>query len=460
MTQLITPLSGCMLGNGFGVAPANRCHKSIAVVAHWRLYSILGVLSYFALGPIGQAVSPPPGGGYPGYNTAVGQNALFSLTTGVWNTALGGYTLYSDTTGAGNTAVGLNALRRDVSGNLNTAVGLNALSANTDGDNNCAFGVNALVANTTGYNNNAFGFGALALNTTGGTNCAFGDHALTHHQTGSGNNAFGLEALFRHENGQSNNAFGATALASNVNGNNNTAAGDRALENCTGNSNTALGHLAGFNATSGSGNVYIGYAMLGFAGENNHTYIRNINSTTLSGDFVTVDLFTGLLGHATSSRRYKEQIRPLGAASEAIYRLQPVSFRYKRQIDPIQSLEYGLVAEDVAKVDPNLAIRNGQDEIESVRHTAVTTMLLSEFLKTHNTVQDRARKLRDQENIISQLEATLARHQAALEQEQKSFQSELAEQARRIQGLASDLQKLVDQIERNPPPLQVVAADH
>jgi hypothetical protein len=165
MNQLMTSLS----------ASAKIDHKRLFSIPHWPLRSSLFALGYFAFASLAQAVMPPPGGGYPGFNTAVGQNALFSLTTGMWNTALGGYTIYSETTGNGNTAVGLNALRYSVDGNYNTAVGLNALYSHF-GDSTCAFGLNALFANSVGAND-AFGWSALASNTSSGNNCAFGYRA-------------------------------------------------------------------------------------------------------------------------------------------------------------------------------------------------------------------------------------------------------------------------------------------
>jgi trimeric autotransporter adhesin len=440
-------------------------HKSLCRVLRWRSHFVLVALIYFALPLICQAVNPPPGGGYPGFNTAVGQSALFSLTTGVWNTAIGGYTLFKDTTGSGNTAVGLGALGLNVSGNFNTAVGLGALFSNngdptaSEASNNCAFGAYALFANTTGYHNNAFGSSALALNTTGANNNAFGYQALVHHVSGSGNNAFGMWALCEDESGQGNNAFGFGALTANISGSGNTAAGDNALEHYSGNSNTALGSRAGWLATSGSGNVYIGSGTDGVAGESNHTYIRNINTAMVSGDAVTIDLFTGLLGHASSSRRYKEEVKPIGNDSEAIYRLRPVSFRYKKEINPGQSLEYGLIAEDVAEVNPNLAIRDGENRVESVRYNAVSAMLLNEFLKEHNTVQDRVGKMQEQENAIRQLEANAARQEAAIALEHKRLRSKLAERARQIEALASGLQEVVAEVETSRLTPQAAATD-
>ena len=145
----------------------------------------------------------------------------------------------------------------------------------------------------------------------------------------------------------------------------NTAIGREALLNTTGNDNVAVRTGAGMSQDTGSGNVYIGSGIGGVAGESNHTYVRNIDATTVSGggtDTVTVNLATGLLGHLSSSRRYKEEIQPMDDASETLYRLKPVTFRYKKEIDASQVLDYGLVAEDVAEVDADLVVRdkNGQ----------------------------------------------------------------------------------------------------
>jgi len=243
----------------------------------------------------------------------------------------------------------------------------------------------------------------------------------------------------------------------NTTGGSNTAYGDLALyNNTTGTSNVALGSAAGFNATTGNGNVYIGQGMEGFADESDHTYIRNINTTSVGGggsDFVTVDLATGLLGHASSSRRYKEEIKPMDDASEALFALKPVTFRYKKEIDKSQSVQYGLVAEDVAQVDPDLAIRDAKGQIENVRYSAVNAMLLNEFLKEHKRVQE-------QQATIAELKSTVAQQrkdfETAAAQQQESFQSKFAEQERQIQALASGLQKVSTQIALSKSPPQVV----
>src|SRR4029077_12753350 len=181
-----------------------------------------------------------------------------------------------------------------------------------------------------------------------------------------------------------------------------------------------------------SNNIYIGEAE-GFAGEENHTYIRNINTTSLNGgnvDSVTVNLLTGLLGHASSSRRYKEDIKPMDKESEVLFALKPVSYRYKKDIDKTQSLDYGLIAEDVAEVDPNLAIRDGKGQIENVRYNAIDAMLLNEFLKEHRKVEAQESKIQKQETTISELKSIVA-------QQREGLELELAEQRQAIKVLTA-----------------------
>jgi Chaperone of endosialidase len=183
--------------------------------------------------------------------------------------------------------------------------------------------------------------------------------------------------------GDFNTALGNNAMTRHANGDRNTAVGIAALGLLTGgDKNTAIGSVAGSAATTGSRNVYIGADVAGADGETDHTYIRNINNTSVSGggtNAVTVNLTSGLLGHLSSSRRHKEHIQPMNNASETLYQLKPVTYRYKKEIDVTQSLDYGLVAEDVATVDPNLVACNRDGQIETVRYTAVNAMLLNEF---------------------------------------------------------------------------------
>ena len=366
------------------------------------------LLTCFALSHAAQAVSPPPDGGYPGGNTAEGQNALLSLTNGVHNTAVGFLSLKSNTTAGFNTAVGSGTLLANIADG-NTATGTFALLSNTSGSSNTANGAVALFSNTEGNFNNAVGVQALYRTTTG-----------------SDNNALGVSALFSNTTGSRNNAFGGGALANLV----------------SGDANTAVGAFAGSSLTTGNGNVYIGGSTFGQTTESDHTYIRNINTTSVSGmgtDSMTVNLATGLLGHLSSSRRFKEDIKPMENASETLYRLKPVTYHYKKEIDPTQSLDYGLVAEDVAKVDPNLANQNRDGQIESVRYNAVNAMLLNEFLKEHRKVQAQQRKIHEQEATIAELSKGL-----------QSVVVHLTEQDLKIQ-------KVSERLKLKSPPAQTIA---
>ena len=246
--------------------------------------------------------------------------------------------------------------------------------------------------------------------------------------------------MLSNTSGSSNVAMGAQSLKFNTTGSFNVAIGESALlANRTGTHNTAIGVFAGENQTTGSNNVYIGANIVGFDGEENHTYIRNINTTSVNGgsaDSVTIDLINGgLLGHASSSRRYKEDIKPMDKESEVLFGLKPVSYRYKKDIDKTQSLDYGLIAEDVAKVDPNLAIRDGKGQIENVRYNAIDAMLLNEFLKEHRKVEAQESKIQKQETTISELKSIVA-------QQRKGFESELAEQRQAIRVITAGLEKV------------------
>src|SRR6266496_1359615 len=263
---------------------------------------LVALACIIGLVPNAQAVSPPPDGGYPGNNTAEGDNALFSLTTGTHNTAIGFNALYSNTSGSGNTAIGAGALQSNATGVQNTANGYKAL-----------------FSNTTGINNTAEGFEALYYN--------------------------------------------------------------------TGSDNLGLGSNAGLNLTTGSGNVCIGQGVLGVAGESNTTRIRNVYASVASGRAVYVNS-DNKIGTLVSSRRFKDEIKSMDKASKAILALKPVTFHYKKEIDPNGSIMFGLIAEEVEQVDPDLVTRNDKGEAEAVRYEAVNAMLLNEFLKEHRRVQE------------------------------------------------------------------------
>jgi hypothetical protein len=349
-----------------------------------------------------QAVSPPPDGGYPGGNTAEGQAALLSLSTGGFNTAVGFLSLRTDTVGAFNTAIGAGALVANTADN-NTATGTAALFSNTTGTANTANGTLALFTNTTGNSNTANGLQALFGNTTGSFNTAIGLHALISNTTGSDNNAIGAAALFGNTIGSDNTATGDLALSANTTGGSNTAIGAQALlSNTTGHDNTAIGAAALSNNTTGVANIALGglaggsvttannVICIGNGGANvsGGCFIGNIRGvTTGNADAIPVliDSF-GQLGTASSARRYKTDIKPIDKASESILALKPVSFRYKVHRD--STPQFGLIAEDVAEVDPDLVIYDADGKPYTVRYDAVNAMLLNEFLKEHSTVEE------------------------------------------------------------------------
>ena len=318
-----------------------------------------------------------------------------------------------------NTAEGFRALQHQTANTFKTAVGWVSLFAQTTATAVTGCGAGTLVLNTAD-NNSAFGAAALEFNTAGTGNVAVGSFAMLHNSMGNDNTAVGFTAMENAAGGGVlfNTAVGFQALQSTT-ANANVAVGDLTLDaDTSGNFNTAIGAAAGHLQTNGSGNVYIGQGMEGVAGENGHTYIKNINTTTVTGagtDFINVNLATGLLGHNSSSRRYKEDIKPMDNSSETLYRLNPVTYRFKKEIDPSQSLEYGLVAEDVAQVDPNLAIRDGKGQIESVRYTAINAMLLNEFLKAHKKIEQQQASIAELKNEVQTMVAQLKEQAAQIQ---------------------------------------------
>jgi hypothetical protein len=419
--------------------------------------------------PKARAVNPPPDGCYSNFTTAEGCDALNSLTTGAGNTAVGWRSLFLNSTGSFNTGVGVGALVLN-DADSNTAIGAAALLLNTTGtqntatgtaalvnnaaDDNTATGAFALTANTTGGTletsvvgfdlgpNTAVGSGALEMNVDSSANTAVGYNALHNQVTGivllgdphlAANTAVGFEALVNLTGTASggsnaiNTALGYQALADLTDGQANVAVGGLAGTGLpdssgltAGDANTFVGYSAGDGLTSGSFNVFIGFFQgPASATESNHTYIRNINNTSVSGggtDTVTIDLTTGLLGHLSSSRRYKEDINPMDKASETLYRLKPATYRYKKEIDKTQSLAFGLIAEEVAEVNPGLVAHNAQGQPESVHYEMVNAMLLNEFLKEHRAFVEEQRKVEKLESTVADLIATV-KEQAAQIQE-------------------------------------------
>src|SRR5438874_1234695 len=315
--------------------------KSIACSPWRRGYLlIVAALCCFGLAPAVQAVNPPPDGGYPGDNTAEGQNALFSLTTGTANTATGFKALFSNTTGSNNTAIGSFALQNYATADLNTAYGWAALRFNTTGQSNIALGA------------------------------AAGGRFLT---TGSNN-----------------------------------------IDISTGN-----GGVAGESNTIRFGTV----------GTHANTFIAGISGVTVAGGVGVIINSSGHLGTVVSSERFKDEIKPMDKASEAILALKPVTFRYKHDLDPEGIPQFGLVAEEVAKVNPALVARDAEGEVYTVRYEAVNAMLLNEFLKEHRRGEEQDRKIQDQETTIAELRS-----------EMKTLATTVNEQASQLQKVSAQLQ--------------------
>jgi trimeric autotransporter adhesin len=431
-------------------------------------------LAWFALSPPAQAVTPPPDGGYPGFNTAEGDFALNSLTTGGHNTATGFSALFSVTTGSNNTATGANALfslTTSTNGGNCTATGVNALFSNTtiagvSGFNNTATGANALQNSTNGSNNTATGANAMRDNTTGYGNTAMGASALQSNTDEGQNSAYGFQALQGNLTGEGNTATGANALQSNRTAHFNTACGFAALQrNTTGQSNIALGATAGQNLTTGSNNIDIGNG--GVAGESNtirigtvgthaNTFIAGIRGVTVAGGVGVIIDSSGHLGTVVSSERFKDEIKPMDKASEAILALKPVTFRYKHDLDPEGIPQFGLVAEQVEKVNPALVARDAQGKVYTVRYEAVNAMLLNEFLKQHRKVEEQGRKLRELEVMIAEqrksFQASITKLEATVAHQRKDMEALTA----RLKEQAAQIQKVSDQLEVSKAAPQMV----
>jgi trimeric autotransporter adhesin len=407
-------------------------------------------------------------------NTATGFQALYSNTEGVKNVAIGAKALLFNTTGNGNTANGRAALQSNTTGDFNTATGHFALFSNTTGSENLAYGSGALFSNTTGYANTAYGGDALFSNIDGSDNTAIGFQALYSNTSGGAgdNTAVGFQALYSNTSGGGNNAFGDGALFSNISGtrnvavgggalnnltsgdsnvavgnvtllqagtvNFNTALGRRALHRCQGDQNVGLGFFAGANLNDGgTNNIYVGNvgpvpigsesntirigtqtATTATAGTDTHlmpahtaTYIAGIAGTALIGRPVMINA-NGRLGAAPSSARFKEEIKQMDKASETILALKPVTFRYKKEVDAERTPQFGLVAEQVETVNPDLVTRDPDGKAFTVRYEAVNAMLLNEFLKEHRQVQEQQKEidalkaeLREQKTLIQKVSA-------------------------------------------------------
>jgi len=358
-------------------------------------------------------------------NTFLGTSAGANNTTGNNNTAVGFFALNFNSTGYNNTANGFYALVDNATGSGNTANGVQALALNSTGNDNTANGVQALASNSTGNDNTANGVQALSSNTTGNFNTATGFAALVLNDAGTANTANGAYALYSNEIGNYNTATGQGSLFSNT-GSNNTASGSNALfYNTTGGSNIALGDSAGINLTTGSNNIDIGnkgkagesqYIRIGTKGTHTHTFIAGISGVTVGGGVGVIIDTNGKLGTVVSSERFKDEVKPMDKASEAILALKPVTFRYKKELDSEGIPQFGLVAEDVEKVNADLVARDAQGKPYTVRYEAVNAMLLNEFLKAHRQVQELKSAAVKQEAMIARQQKQIEELTAGLQE--------------------------------------------
>jgi hypothetical protein len=395
-------------------------------------------------------------------NTAAGYQALYANTTGDENTAVGAYALLFNTTGAANIAVGNYALLDNRLGNFNTAIGYSALQENTTGSGNTALGSSAMQVNkqgfdntatgyealhdnTSGYYNTASGYQALRANTTAVGNSAFGYQALFSNATGTGETASGYKALYSNTTGIENVGAGSFALYANTTGNFNTAQGheallhntlgagntalghDALLSNTSGSNNIALGDGAGYNLTNGSNNIDIGNQ--GLAGESGTirigapstqgaAYIAGINNSHLTGSTVYVSA-NGQLGVLASSERYKTAVAPIGARAGKLQQLRPVTFHLKAE--PNGAIQYGLIAEEVETVYPELVIRDDAGQIQGVRYDELAPLLLDEIQQQRRKLTAQAARidveegaLRDMQHQMAELKGLNASMQSAL----------------------------------------------
>jgi hypothetical protein len=333
-----------------------------------------------------------------------------------------------------NTVQGDDALISLTTGTGNTAIGFNALDSNTIGSHNTAIGSQALFSNTITGDNTAVGYKALYSNSTGADNTATGELALNSNTTGPGNTATGSSALVLNTTGYDNTAVGVNALFSNT----------------TGNSNIALGDNAGLNLTTGSNNIDIGNPgvagesrriRIGTIGTQTKTFVAGISGATVPNGVGVIVGSNGQLGTVVSLARFKDAIKPMDKTSEAILSLQPVTFRYKHDLDPQGIPQFGLVAEDVEKVNPDLVARDEQGKPYSVRYEAVNAMLLNEFLKEHRKVE--------------KLESTVAKQEVAAAKQG----ARIAHQQEQIEALTAGLQKVSAKLELNKSAPKTVSND-
>jgi trimeric autotransporter adhesin len=433
-------------------------------------------LCCFALSPALKAGCPNPPGVCFGQNTAVGADALFNVTSGVWNVGVGVDALFNTTVGNQNTGIGYQTLFNNIDGSHHTGIGSQALFNNTTGNDNVGVGFRTLYSNTSGNRNTGMGYRTLAFSDTGDDNTAVGWNALYNNRSGAGfNTAVGSQALRGNLSSElnvavgdsalgsfngttftdgANTALGSIALSALTSGQENVVAGRRALEFLTaGSNNVAMGWRSGDGLTTGSFNTFIGdqaglnegpdvsnVICLGILGDTNggqatpnRCYIGNIHGVNMGGPgpYLTVMIDgDGQLGTAISSRRFKKDIEPMNQASEGVLKLKPVTFHYKNR-DNKNDLtpQFGLIAEEVEQVNRDLVAYGKDGKPLSVRYDAVNVMLLNEFLKEH-------KKVEEQQASIADLKSNVALQQ----KEMQVLTAQLKEQAAQIQKVSAQLE--------------------
>ncbi len=433
-----------------------------------NIIAVLSVLVSLALLPIAQAApapNTPDPGGKPVSNTADGQNALLSITTGIHNSAFGFDALLSNSISKFNTAVGSVALLSDNGttageGDQNTAVGTGALLSNTTGGSNTAIGAFALLFNIDGFGHTAVGSGALENNnasglfssntavgvsalltsTTGGANVAVGEGALIGVDTGSANTAIGALAGFSYNADETSNICIGAGTSGSVGDNNTIRIGDNLpsggidvidagpaanfilMGTGLNTGGISIGTLIGF------GNASIANGLSTTTGASSCNIGGIFNQTPPAGSHAVVVGPNNQLADATlSSRRFKKDIAPIDKMSEGILALRPVTFHWKT--DNTNEPEFGLVAEEVAQVNLDWITRNPQGEISGVRYETIPILLLNEFLKEH-------KKVEEQQANIAELKSTVAQQQKGME----VLTAQLKEQAAQIQKVSAQLE--------------------
>ena len=405
---------------GLGALASNTVGPRNTAIGYGALYSNTTSPSSTAVG----FNALRNGTGDPSYglqSTAVGAYALYSNGPGYRNTAIGSQALRYNTTARNNTAVGTDALIFNTIGSYNTAVGSAALAENTVGEANTALGHNALIFNTTGYDNTAVGRAALEANTYGYRNTAIGAGALQSNTIGIRNIALGYSALKTNQINSQNTAVGYNALRDST-GPDNTAIGHYALrQNTTGGTNVAVGYRAGFNISTGGDNIMIanegtaadtGIIRFGTPPLQSATYIAGIRGVTTGNmNAITVLIDSaGQLGTASSSRRDKEDILDMGGASSKLFELRPVTFRYKKaSVSGEKPLRYGLIAEEVLEVFPELVAFDEEGQSETVLYRLLTPMLLNELQKQQRLNEEQNEQLARLRGRLVRLEALEAK---------------------------------------------------